>query len=227
MSAHPLDPLTPDEITRAVQLLGGDVPLIARVVLDEPTKDELRTPAPERRAAITLVPGPGSGVREAVVSLTNEKVVSIEDVPDVRPALLFEDSINAIVAVMENDEFKAAMARRGITEADIAAGKGQLDPWPAGTFGIAPEETRRMTRVISFLRDEPQDNGYARPIEGVVAFVDMGRGEVLEVQDHGVVPIPTDKGSYRAADNQPLRTDLKPLEITQAEGPSFVIDGHH
>ncbi|MEY2431631.1 MAG: primary-amine oxidase [Acidimicrobiaceae bacterium] len=218
---NPLEPLSADEIAKAVAIFAHEG-LIARVVLDEPTKDELQTGAPERRAAITLVPGPGAGVLEAIVSLTDDTVVSVDHVPDVRPALLFEDSINAIVAVMENDEFQAAMKKRGID--DMA--KVQLDPWPAGTFGIPQEEGRRITRVIAFLRDEPTDNGYGRPIEGVVAIVDMGRGEVLEVQDHGVVPIPADKGSYLAKDHQP-RTDLKPLEITQPEGPSFTIDGHH
>jgi primary-amine oxidase len=47
------------------------------------------------------------------------------------------------------------------------------------------------------------------------------------VQDHGVTPIPTDKGSYLLEDNGPARTDLKPIEITQPEGPSFTLDGHH
>ena len=227
MSTHPLEPLTADEIAKAVAILDHRG-LIARVVLDEPTKTELASNGPvERRAAITLVPGPGAGVLEAIVSLTDEAVSSVDHVPDARPALLFEDSLNAIFAVAENDEFKAAMARRGITEADIAAGKVQLDPWPAGTFGIAHEDGRRITRVIAFLRDQPTDNGYARPIEGVVVFVDMGRGEVLEVQDHGTVPIPADKGSYLLADNGPARTGLKPLDITQPEGPSFTVDGHH
>jgi primary-amine oxidase len=227
---HPLEPLSSEEITRAVEIFAHDG-LIARVVLDEPTKDELRagsgSDAVERRAAITLVPGPGAGVLEAIVSLTDGCVVSIEDAPDARPALLFEDSINAIVAVMENDEFKAAMKRRGIGEDEIANGNVQLDPWPAGTFGIPHEEGRRITRVIAFYRDEPTDNGYAKPIEGVVVIVDMGRGEVLEVQDHGGVPIPKDKGSYKLADNEPARADLQPLEITQPNGPSFTLDGHH
>src|SRR5258705_13927258 len=100
---HPLEPLTADEITRAVAILGDDAkPLLARVVLDEPTKSELSNGA-ERRAAITVVPGPGTGVREAIVSLTHDKVVSIDDVPDVRPALLFEDALNAIFALADND----------------------------------------------------------------------------------------------------------------------------
>jgi len=222
---HPLEPLSADEITRAAEILGHEG-LIARIVLDEPTKDELAASnghAPERRAAITLVPGPGSGVLEAIVSLTDESVVSVDHLPDVRPALLFEDSINAIVAVMGSEEFAAALRKRGIDDLE----KVQLDPWPAGTFGIAHEEGRRITRVIAYVRDEPTDNGYAKPIEGLVAFVDMGKGEVLEVADYGVVPIPTDKGSYALEDNGPARTDLKPLHITQPEGPSFTLDGHH
>jgi primary-amine oxidase len=224
VSAHPLDPLTADEITRAVAILAHEG-LVARVVLDEPTKDELRAGTCDRRAAITLVPGPGAGLLEAIVSLTDGTVLSVDHHPDARPALLFEDSINAILAVMGNDEFKAAMARRGISADDVDSGKVQLDPWPAGTFGIPHEEGRRITRVIAFLRDEPTDNGYGRPIEGVVVIVDMGRGEVLEVQDHGVTPIPADKGSYLSIDHT-ARTDLKPLDITQPEGPSFTIDGH-
>ena len=38
------------------------------------------------------------------------------------------------------------------------------------------------------------DNGYARPIEGVIAFFDQGAGEVLEVLDLGVVPLPPERG---------------------------------
>ena len=217
---NPLDPLSADEIARAVAIFDHEG-LIARVVLDEPTKEELARDTVERRAAITFVPGPGTGLLEALVSLTDEYVLSVEHVPDARPALLFEDSINAIVAVMENADFIAAVKRRGIDDMS----KVQLDPWPAGTFGIPHEEGRRITRVIAFLRDNPTDNGYGRPIEGVVVIVDMGRGEVLEVQDHGVTPIPVDPGSYLAQDHEP-RTGLKPLEITQPEGPSFTIDGH-
>jgi primary-amine oxidase len=226
VTAHPLEPLAGDEITHAVAVLraGGrvdDAMLIARVVLDEPTKDELAHGDVERRAAITVVPGPAAGLWEAVVSLTSDAIVSLVDVPDVRPALLFEDSINVIVALMGHEGFNDALRARGIDDIE----KVQLDPWPAGTFGIPQEDGRRITRVIAFLRDQPTDNGYARPIEGLVAIVDMGTGEVLEVQDHGVVPIPEDRGSYLAADHVP-RTDLKPLEIVQPDGPSFTIDGH-
>ena len=37
---------------------------------------------------------------------------------------------------------------------------------------------------------------------------------------------PPKSGSYYPEDNGPLRTDLKPLEITQPEGPSFEVEGN-
>src|SRR3954468_1953161 len=208
MTVHPLEPLDADEISRAVEILRAkedrveESMLIARVVLDEPTKDELGRDGVERRAAITAVPGPGADLLEAVVSLTNDAVTSCVEVHDVRPALLFEESLNAIAAVMENEQWQQAVRKRGVDDLS----KVQLDPWPAGCFGVAHENDRRITRVLSYVRDEPSDNGYARPIEGVLVFVDMATGEVLEVQDHGVVPIPADKGSYFPDDNTPART---------------------
>ncbi len=224
---HPLEPLTADEITRAVDILRTHEPrvdpsmLVARVVLDEPSKDALRAGDVDRRAAITIVPGPAPVLLEAVVSLTDGAVVRCDEIADARPALLFEESFNAIVAVMEDEKWQAAMRARGIEDFS----KVQLDPWPAGTFGIAHETDRRITRVLSYYRDEPQDNGYARPIEGVLVFVDLATGEVLEVLDEGVVPVPPDAGSYFPADHAP-RTDLRALDITQPDGPSFTIDGN-
>jgi primary-amine oxidase len=226
-AVHPLDPLRADEITAAVALARSheSVPesaLFARVVLDEPTKPELAVAGtPDRRARLTVVTGPRSTVVEMVVSLADGKVLTCDEVPEARPALLFDESFRAILAVIEHPDFIDAMHRRGID--DMA--QVQLDPWPAGTFGVAHEVSRRITRVLPFFRAEPNDNGYARPIEGVIVFVDLGRSEVLEVVDTGVVPIPPDKGSYFPADNQPLRTDLKPVEITQPEGTSITVDG--
>ena len=228
-SVHPLDPLSAEEIRRAAGIvrdagLVADGSRFARIVLDEPDKEALASGGSiERRALVTIVPTPDPDVVEAVVSLTHGTVVEHEVVHDVRPALLYEEAINAVVALHEHEGFKAALAKRGIT--DLAT--VQIDPWPAGTFGSPHEPGRRISRCICYLRDVPTDNGYARPIEGIVAIVDIARGEVLELIDTGVVPIPEDPGSYLPADNEPLRTDIRPVEITQPDGPSFTLDGHH
>ena len=52
----------------------------------------------------------------------------------------------------------------------------------------------------------PTDNGYARPVEGVLATVDAARGEVLEVLDLGVVPLPPDGAATARATTAPTAT---------------------
>src|SRR5436309_2613738 len=229
-SAHPLDALDPAEIQAAGDVLRADsrVPdaaLFAYFGLDEPSKDAVAGftagDRVDRRVRVVVVPGPAADVVEAVVDVGRRAVVSWHEVPGVRPALLYGESVNAIVALHDHPEWQAALARRGITDLT----RVQIDPWPAGNFGLSHEEGRRISRCIAYYREIDTDNGYARPIEGLIAFVDNGRGEVLEVVDHGIVPLPSERGGYLRDDVGPMRDDLKPLEITQPEGPSFTIDG--
>lgn len=222
---HPLVPLTAEEVTAAVTAVRAtgrlsDAARFSTITVDEPPKDALA--GADRRARLVIVPGPECSLVEAVVSVASGEVVSWVERKGVRPALGFEESFNAIIALHEHEGFKAALAARGITDLD----KLQIDPWPTGSFGIAVEDGRRIVRCLFYLRDEPDHNGYARPIEGLLAVVDMARGEVLEVIDHGAAPIPSEIGSYYPEHNGPLREDLKPLEITQPESVSFTVDGN-
>ena len=230
-TAHPLGMLTGEEISRATEILreSGRVPegaTFVHVVLREPPKDTLTAFRPgdevDREVAVQLVAGPGLEVIEALVSVTKGEVRDWRVVEGMRPTLLFGESANAIGKVRAHPDWQAAMRKRGITDFDLV----QIDPWPAGSFGSPHEEGRRISRCISFVRESKTDNGYARPVEGVVAFFDQGAGEVLEVVDHGVVPLPPNRGSYLPEDVGPMRTDLKPLEISQPEGPSFTVDGN-
>ncbi len=91
----------------------------------------------------------------------------------------------------------------------------QIDPWPAGVFGYECEDGRRISRCISFLRDDATDNGYARPIEGLIVHFDNGRNEVIEVIDHGVTPLPPNRASYFAED-QPRHADRPQADLDHA-----------
>ena len=233
---HPLAPLSGEEITAAREVIyasgraevANDALRFAYMGLCDPPKDLVRAfdrgekVDVDRRVRVVLLQGPVADVTEVIVSVTRGEVDRWEAVPDVRPPLQMEESIHVLAALHEHPEWNAALDRRGIVDRSLV----QIDPWPAGTFGLAHEEGRRITRCLAYLREAPDDNGYARPLEGLLAFVDMGRGEVLEVVDDGVVPLPPKSGSYYPEHNGPLRDDLKPLEITQPEGPSFEVEGN-
>ena len=50
---------------------------------------------------------------------------------------------------------------------------------------------------MSYYRSDIKDNGYAHPIEGVVALVDMIEGKVINLVDEKeIVPIPKTKRNY-------------------------------
>lgn len=222
--AHPLDPLTADEIGIAVAAARGTGRLDDAAWFSTVTVDDTRSTERDgggRRARLVIVPGPESSLVEATVALAAGDVIRWETHDAVRPALGFGESLVAIAALHEHEGFRAALVARGVTDLD----KVQVDPWPTGNFGIAAEEGRRVARCICFYREEPGDNGYARPIEGLQVLVDMARGEVLDVRDTGAVPLPDDAGSY-APEDHPPRPGLAPLVVSQPDGVGFDVDGH-
>jgi primary-amine oxidase len=228
---HPLSFLSPAEIDIARGVLSdtGELPegaLIAHIVVHEPDKDALAVwaegdPVPRVLRAL-VVPGPELTMVEVLIDVVAGTVVDRRVIEGMRPALSMHESLMAIFACLENAEYIAALAKRGITDLDGI----QIDPWPAGSFGYAAEDNRRIARCITFLREFPTDNGYARPVEGLIVHVDLGRADVVEVIDHGVTPIPETHARYGSDSVGPMRTDLRPIEITQPEGPSFTVEGN-
>ncbi|MBL8775710.1 MAG: primary-amine oxidase [Acidimicrobiales bacterium] len=226
---HPLDALTAAEIERAASIVrrerSTEDVLFATITLREPDKAVVGTYRPgdpvDREVRCVVVEGPDA-LAEAVVSVTADEMRSWRVVPGARPALLFTEIVDAMGVLHESEAWREALARRGITDLSTV----QVDPWPAGSFGDAFEEGTRLTRVVAYVRHDPTDNGYAHPIEGLVAVVDLAGRRVVEILDHGVVPIPAECANYDIERAGPARTTLRPLEIVQPDGPSFTVEGN-
>ena len=117
--------------------------------------------------------------------------------------------------------WREAMARHGIDDVSLV----QIDVLASGGFGLEVERGRRVARAVAYLRRQPGDNGYAHPIESLIAYVDVDECRVLEIEQLDVKPIPEADGAY-AAGVVPARGDLRPIEITQPEGVSFAVEGN-
>lgn len=231
---HPLDPLTADEIRRARAVLAAagllaETTRFPLMALDEPAKEAVLTFRPgdplDRRVFAVLLDIATGAVTEAHVSLATESVLDTRQL-DPREAgqpPIMNEEYGLVDEIVKADEtWRAAMSRRGITDLDAVC----VCPLSAGNFGFADEEGRRMLRALSFLQHDPADSPWAHPIDGVVAYVDLIERRVLEVVDREVMPIPEEHGNYDEEAVGPPRTTLRPLEITQSEGPSFAVDGH-
>lgn len=237
-ATHPLDPLTTAEIDvalAAIRAREGDDPRLrfVSVELREPPKPAVLAWRPgdtlRREAALVLLRRDTGATIEAVVDLaagvvSDWQLLALDQPPFGQPAVMLEEFQAVERAVKRDPAWRAAVARRGLSAAEIDL--VQVDPFSAGHFGYAAEAGRRCVRAVAYYREQPNDNGYAHPIEGLVAVVDLNREEIVTLVDEPViVPIPRKKRNYEAKDLPAPRTDLKPLHIVQPDGPSFAVDG--
>ena len=87
-----------------------------------------------------------------------------------------------------------------------------------GVSRIEGEERRRMARVLGHHQPTPTTMPWAHPIDGLVAFVDVGSRIVTDVIDTGAVPIPQETADYHVPGTfGPERTTQKPIVIQQPE----------
>jgi primary-amine oxidase len=231
---HPLEPLTAEEIELAVRILKDEKQLGERVrfstvVLNEPEKEEVLNYQPGeifyREAFIVALDNKSEQTYEAVVSITDKNVKSWEHIPGVQAGIMADEFEEVEGIVKAYPEFQEALLKRGINNSELV----MVDPWSAGNFGIAEDEGVRLARAICWIKKFDLDNGYAYPLTGIVVYVDLNKGKVHRFEDHGVRTIPPNDANYtpETSDSITPRTDLKPLDIIQPEGPSFDIDGHH
>ena len=228
---HPLDPLTPDEIRRAAAAVRvahdlGPGMMFETITLHEPDKSAVRGARPgggfAREAFVCAFDRTNGKVFEARVDLITDRVVDWRHVPGVRPRILIDDIMLVGEVARADPRFQAALAKRGITDIE----KVQVDPWSAGNYGLPDEEGRRLSHTFCWYRSEKNDNGYAHPIEGLCAVIDLDRGEVLRVDDYGEADVPMQNRNYAARYRTAFREDIKPLEILQPAGPSFIVEGN-
>ena len=225
-TTHPLAPLQADELARAAGAALAAVPgtRVVSAARREPAKADYLAwrdhdgPRPAREALVVLAGD--RAVEEIVVDLAGGDVRSRTRIEGARPPITPEDYEAAAACVLEDDRVRAALRARGVADLDLV----QVDVLPSGALGHPLEAGHRFGRAVTYLRRDPSDNGYARPIEHLIAYVDLDAHRVLEVEDGERRPIPAADGDYRAG-VVPRREDLRPFSLTQPDGVSFTVDG--
>jgi len=225
---HPLDPLSTDELGRAARLalahVGSAEPLrVVDVSLHEPEKAALLSGAPVGREAwVVMLDRRRGSTHELVVSLDTDVVVQSRELTDVQPAIVVSEWDECELMVRADPRFQEALRRRGVTNFDLVT----VEAWGMGTHADPRHQDRRLAWTPCWVREDPDDNPYAHPIDGLYAIVDLNAMEIIEVEDHGVFPIPATSGRYvPEATGRPARDGLRPLEIVQPAGPSFDVSG--
>ncbi len=207
MTPHPLDPLTADEIRRAVAIVRRDRDVgerwrFASIELREPSKDVVRTWGAgddcERVARVVCFNRDDSKAYRAVVSLTGDAVLSWAHEPDGQPNMTMDEMHDCDVAMRQEPRVIEALARRGITDMDHVL----VEAWAYGAHLLPePYSDRRLGWADVWNRSRgPGSNPYAHPVTGLHLVVDLnnagaagGRGHRRDRRadgDGGVHPEP-------------------------------------
>jgi len=225
-ATHPLSRLDAAEFTAIRDIvtsagLVGEQTKFVYVGLHEPHKRAVQAWQPgdpvERAARVLLLDRTTGNGRDLIVSLSAGAVVTdveIDGAADGQVPIL-DAEFEAIEPILAADQrWVSAMAARGLDVADVRS-----VPLSAGSY-FPDESGHRVVRVLGFHQADPDDLPWAHPVDGVVAFVDITRGVALDVQDHFLLPVPAERADLTPDSPR----DLKPIEITQPQGPSFTVD---
>jgi primary-amine oxidase len=231
---HPLDPLRAEEISRAVAIIraghaSGDQWRFACVELVEPAKTELadlRAGQEASRQARAVIWSRGDGlVYECTVDLRSGTLTGLRECPGVQPNFTNEEYHECDELVRGHPDVIAALARRGIHALDLVL----VDAW-AYSEALVPTayRDRRVAWCDVWVRGSEKSNPYAHFVGGLRPIVDVNRMELLELQDVYDPGLPDVMGEYRPelVPGLALREDLRQLEISQPDGPSFELDGN-
>ena len=236
---HPLDPLSAAEFTAVSAILRRDRGVadgwrITCIEMIEPAKAELADfedggARPPRRALALCLDRGNNATYRATVSLTDDRIESFEHVPGVQANFTVDEFEECDRVLRSHPEVIAALAKRGITDLDLVF----MDTWTYGNAVAPPEfRDRRIGWSDTWVKKEPGANPYANPVSGLHCVIDLNSMELLRIEDNGGVQPAAVMGEYapkriperlRAASR---REPLKPLEITQPEGPSFTLEGN-
>jgi primary-amine oxidase len=227
-TAHVLDPLSSAEIASFVAAVRqsdriGERPRFWGISLDEEKAKALKPG--EARPVRLVVMNPDAHasweVRGWTAGPTSEAIVEVwSDVDHRRPGVSSDEARLIARAARDSPLLVEALAKRGITDTSLV--------WvdPESITGFVPDDLadRRLSWGTVWYREFAEDNGYARPVAGLVPILDLDTLEVIRIEDHGVIPMNTETGVYTSGTWGPDR-EVSPLDILQSEGPGFAIEG--
>lgn len=228
--AHPLDPLSADELSAVMSHArkAWDLTerhLIAMCQLDEPKKSEViawKTGDELVRAArIAILDRSTAEVFEGVITTLGE-ARSWKLIEGAKSPVLSTESSAAMAVAKADSRIREALIRRGVTDPDAQV---HIETWPIGAqIPKYLDDGRRLVWTPMWMKPNPDSNMYAHPINGLYAIIDLQTLEVVDIEDGEVTPTPMANGDYRLSQTGG-HVKLKDLQIIQKDGVSCSIEG--
>jgi primary-amine oxidase len=247
---HPLDPLTPDEITKATAVLRAaypaDSPIHFKcVTLNEPPKKSVVAfldaehrgsplPVVPRSAYVLYVMNNTHKTFEAIVDFATGKLASNVKIPEDQHAAADTSELHTIEEIaLSSPEVKKELEKLNLPKNAVVA----CDPWTYGSDG--DDDATRKWQCYMYLRDpahnHAESNHYAIPLnfspriddatKKVDKIIHLPLFDTFDTTPQTDYKVP-EGNEYHHDLIAEKRTDLKPYNVVQPEGPSYSIDGN-
>ena len=243
-SSHALDPITPQEINRASDILRRHLQTDAirfKVIdLSEAPKQQVLAwingtgAIPDRTARIYYHAKQSSTLSRALVNITRGTTDKVEELPDVQGPVDYTEFEQVHDACNKHPKVLEEIAKLRLPHNARVIN----DPWAYGTDDA--KERRRLFQCYMYvvLKEDDEANHYSVP----VPFSPVFDAHSLELQWIDRLPLNTDADTIETAPWEPVepveysasllgenyfRKDLKPLQVSQPEGASFNVDGRN
>ena len=228
--AHPLDPLSAQELSDVVRHARSawnltERHLVAMCQLNEPDKSDVLSwksgDGLVRAARIAILDRASAEVHEGVITTTG-KVLRWELIEGAKSPVLSTESEAAMAATKADPRIREALIRRGVKDPDTQV---HLETWPIGAqIPKYLDDGRRLVWTPMWFKPTPETNMYAHPINGLYAIVDLQTEEVVGIEDDTETPIPMTPGDYRLSQTGG-QVALNDLQIIQKDGASCKVEG--
>ncbi|HSR83740.1 MAG TPA: primary-amine oxidase [Streptosporangiaceae bacterium] len=229
--AHPLDPLSADEIRQTAATLRAKKDVgpgwrFASIDLVEPVKDELGRPgATIARAAQAICWDTADGqAYRALVALPDGDIARWEHLPGIQPNMTVDEWQECDEMLRRDPTLVDALARRGITDLSLVL----TDVWAYGAALVpARYAGLRLGWADVWVRGSSDGNPYAHHVTGLHPVVDLNRMDLVELEDNGSggADRPEVMGEYLARLIPMPEREVRPLHVKQPDGVSFTLDG--
>ena len=161
------------------------------------------------------------------------EVIDFKRVPGVQPSVMLEEFLAAEDVVRKDPRWQEAMRKRGIEDFDLC----MIDPWSTPNVEPGRRPGRRPLRLARSPGSAARRATTATPARSRTCSPSSTwtRSPSSRSRTTASSRSPSKSANYSAdkitdPDNVPYfpdgpRTDVKPFDITQHEGPSFTVDG--
>ena len=232
--AHPLDPLTGDELISVRDILANSGQFSGEtsfgwIQLDEPPKRIVQHyhegSSYPRLAQVTAIDFQKRKAFRVIVDTKASRILSLTDLKTLQPGLIPRDAGLATTIVNEDPQIRTALINRGLHIPGRVSDSIPLQFIPLGPDPGLAQPDARLVRVL-FSSDQNSVNENSPFLDGMMAVIDLYSKQVIKLLDTPgapIVKVPHDVFDPKVPAPE---TATEPKKKTRSDDTHITMEGH-